>query len=263
MEWASRMVGALCLILIGCRGPLDPVVIRFHGVDIRRSAFLTELETLAKTGTDVAETGTRASAFGRYVEGRLVAIAASQNGFKDALRDRAEAERWLASAVSPPSVSESEARAYYLSHPEVAQVFESVTLREILLSTEQDARDVVRILGSDRNAFELLARTRSRSPQAQSGGRLGSFKRGELPPEIERAVLPLSAGQTTGIVASSFGYHVLRVESKTAAAVRSFTDSRSAIDARLTEAKARLRMKEVIDGLVSQAQVNHEAITAR
>ena len=262
-QWTSRIVGALCLLLIGCRVPLDPVVIRFHGVDIRRSAFLRELETLAKTGTNVAETGTRASAFGRYVEERLVAIAAAQNGFKDALRDRAEAERWLASVVSPPSVSESEAKTYYLSHPEVAQVAESVTLREILLSTEQDARDVVRILGSDRNAFELLARTRSHSPQAQGGGLLGSFRRGELPPEIERAAFSLATGQTSGIVASSFGYHVLRVESKTAAAVRSFADSRSAIDARLIEAKARLRMKQVIDGLVSQAQVNHEAITAR
>ena len=160
-------------------------------------------------------------------------------------------------------ISEGEAMAYYEAHPEVAGVEESVTIREILLGTLQDARDVVRILGSDHNAFELLARTRSRSPQARGGGLLGSFRRGELPPEIERAVFSLSPGQTSGIVTTSFGYHVLRLESKTLPATRSFAESRPDIESRLTEAKTRLRMKQLIDGLVSQAQVNYDAVTAR
>jgi peptidyl-prolyl cis-trans isomerase C len=142
-------------------------------------------------------------------------------------------------------------------------VEESVAIREILLTTQQDARDVVRILGSDRNAFELLARSRSRSPQAAGGGRLGSFRRGELPPEIERTAFALSPGQISGIVTTSFGYHVLRLEARTPSATRSFAESRPDIESRLAEAKARLRMKQLIDGLVSQAQVNYEAVTAR
>jgi hypothetical protein len=36
-------------ILLSCRAPHDPVVIRFDGVDVRRSAFFKELEPLAKT----------------------------------------------------------------------------------------------------------------------------------------------------------------------------------------------------------------------
>ena len=263
MSRASPLAGALCLSFLGCRAPLDPVVIRFQGVEIRRSAFLRELEPLAKTGTDTADPATRASAFGRYVEERAVAIAAAHAGFREALQDRSEAERWLASVTRPTIVAEDEARQYYAAHPEVAQVEESVTIREILLNTQQDARDIVRILGSDRNAFELLARTRSRSPQAQSGGLLGSFRRGELPPDIESAVFALAPRQTTGVVTTRFGYHVMRLESKTAPTVRSFAESRPAIEARLVEVKARLRMKQVIDGLVSQAQVNHEAVTAR
>ena len=138
-----------------------------------------------------------------------------------------------------------------------------MTIREILLGTMQDARDVVRILNSDRNSFELLARTRSQSPQSRGGGLLGSFHRGELPPEIEQAAFSLSPGQVSGIVTTSFGYHVLRLESKTLPATRSFAESRPDIESRLTEAKTRLRMKQLIDGLVSQAQVNYEAVTAR
>lgn len=249
--------------LLGCRAPHDPVVIRFDGVDVRRSAFLKELEPLAKTGTDTTDPVIRATAFARFVEERVVAIAAMNNGHKEAAEDRAEAERWLSSALTPGTVTEAEARAYYDAHPEVALVDETVTIREILLSTMQDARDVVRILGSDRNAFELLARTRSRSPQAAGGGRLGSFRRGELPPEIENAVFGLSKGQVSGIVTTSFGYHVLRLEAKTTPATRSFEDSRADVEARIIEAKARLKMKQLIDGLVSRAQVNYEAVTSR
>jgi parvulin-like peptidyl-prolyl isomerase len=259
----STLALFLATFLPGCRAPLDPVVIRFQGVDVRRSVFLKELEPLARNGTDTADPALRASAFGRFVEERVVAIAAARSGVRDADENRAAAEHWLATALVPEKVSEGEARAYYEAHPDVAHVEESVTIREILLGTMQDARDVVRILGSDHNAFELLARTRSRSPQAQGGGLLGSFRRGELPPEIERVAFSLSVGQVSGVVTTPFGYHVLRLEAKTAPATRSFVESRPDIESRLTEARTRLRMKQLIDGLVSQAQVNYEAVTAR
>ena len=264
--WCRGRAGSVAIIMLSvaaCRPPQDPVVIRFQGVDVRRSAFLKELEPLAKNGTDTTDPRMRASAFGRFIEERVVAIAAMRQGFKDAGENRAEAERWLALALPQEGISEAETMAYYEAHPEVARVEESVTIREILLTTQQDARDVVRILGSDRNAFALLARTRSRSPQATGGGLLGSFRRGELPPEIERVAFSLSAGQISGIVSTPFGYHVLRLESKTLPQIRSLIEARSDIESRLLEAKARLTMKQLIDGLVSQAQVNHEAVASR
>jgi peptidyl-prolyl cis-trans isomerase C len=264
---SSRKARAFFLLmaaaLSGCRAPHDPVVIRFGGVDVRRSVFLKALEPLAQTGTDTTDPVIRASAFARFVEERVIAIAAVKDGHKEAAEDRAVSERWLSGALTPERVTEAEARAYYAAHPEVARVDETVTIREILVSTLQEARDVVRVLGSDRNAFELLARTRSRSPQAAGGGLLGSFRRGELPREIENAVFALSQGQATGIVTTAFGYHVLRLEAKTPPATRSFEDSRAEIEARVSEARARLRMKQLIDGLVSQAQVNYEAVTSR
>jgi len=254
---ASVVAGA------SCRAPHDPVVLRFRGVDVRRSEFLKELAPLAQNGTDITDPTMRVSAFDRFVEERIVAIAASQSGVTDALTNHAEGERWLASALRTRIPTESEARAYYEAHPEVAKVEESVTIREILLSTQQEARDVVRILGTDRKAFELLARTRSRSPQAVTGGLLGSFRRGELPAEIEQTAFSMAPGQISGIVTTSFGYHVLRLESKIESATRTFEESRGDIEARLTEAKARLRMKELIDGLVAQSQVNYEAVASR
>jgi len=260
--WRGLAVAGV-LLLPSCRAPFDPVVIRFQGADVRRSAFLKTLEPLAANGTDTSDPAMRASAFGRFIEERVVAIAAARQGFSDTSPNTSGAEQWLAAALGPDPVSEAEAHAYYEAHPEVARVEESVSVREILLTTEQDARDVVRILSSDRNAFELLARSRSHSPQAAGGGLLGSFRRGELPPDIEKVAFSLSAGQISGVVTTSFGYHVLRLESKTPATIRTFAEARPEIESRLAESKTRLRMKQFIDALVSQAQVNYEAVMAR
>lgn len=257
--------GCLLVLVVGalaCRAPFDPVVLRYQGVDVRRSAFIEELEPLRSNGTDTTDPAMRLSAFRRFVQERVVSIAAGQNGFNGAVGSPNGPEMWLASRLTPGTISEAEARDYYEAHPEVASVPEAVTIREILLATLQNARDVVRILNSDRNAFELLARTRSLSPQVEGGGLLGSFRRGELPSEIEQVAFSMAPGQISGIVTTSFGYHVLRLESKTIATTRTLAESRPEIESRLAESKARLRMKQLIDALLSQAQVNYEVVMA-
>ena len=43
---------------------------------------------------------------------------------------------------------------------------------------------------------------------------MGTFARGQLPAELEAAAFALPAGGTSDIVATSLGYHVLRVEAR-------------------------------------------------
>ena len=46
---------------------------------------------------------------------------------------------------------------------------------------------------------------------------MGVFSRGQLPAELEAAAFALAAGETSDVVASPLGYHVLRVEERLAA----------------------------------------------
>jgi len=41
---------------------------------------------------------------------------------------------------------------------------------------------------------------------------MGYVKRGDLMPELESAVFALKAGETSGVVKSSVGYHIFRAE---------------------------------------------------
>jgi peptidyl-prolyl cis-trans isomerase SurA len=62
--------------------------------------------------------------------------------------------------------------------------------------------------------FEVLAEQHSEDTNFTNGGFLGSFKAGEFAKEMEVAVSQISPGQTTGVVKSKSGLHVLKLLSK-------------------------------------------------
>jgi parvulin-like peptidyl-prolyl isomerase len=65
-------------------------------------------------------------------------------------------------------------------------------------------------------AFKEVALAYSEDPNVKStGGDRGDIGPGLLPPEVETAAFALDRGETSGVVKSVFGYHVLRVTDRT------------------------------------------------
>lgn len=61
--------------------------------------------------------------------------------------------------------------------------------------------------------FEVLARRFSDDPGSRDfGGDLGWFGAGRMVPEFERAAFAMRPGQTSGLVESQFGFHIIRVD---------------------------------------------------
>jgi tetratricopeptide (TPR) repeat protein len=81
----------------------------------------------------------------------------------------------------------------------------------ILVSTESEAKAVVQQLqqGGD---FAALAKKVSQDPgSAAKGGDLGYFTAGSMVPAFEQAAFRLKAGETSGIVKTQFGYHIIKL----------------------------------------------------
>lgn len=79
-------------------------------------------------------------------------------------------------------------------------------------AARREAEDVLKQLqeGGD---FEVLARRFSDDPgSGAQGGDLGWFRAGRMVPEFEAVAFALRPGQTSGIVETDFGYHIIRVE---------------------------------------------------
>ena len=121
---------------------------------------------------------------------------------------------------------------------------------------------MVRRLKKDPKSFAMLAQTRSRAPEASTGGAMGVFARGELPPELERAAFALDTGETSDVVQSPLGFHVLRVEERVPAREAGVADCREAGRAELLRRKSDQSVKEFVRDLMARAKVNHEALSS-
>lgn len=93
---------------------------------------------------------------------------------------------------------------------------DTIEASHILCSSSADAEaalDQINALAgqiADGADFADLAREHSDCPSGRSGGALGSFGRGMMVPEFEEAAFALEVGETSGVVETDFGYHLIR-----------------------------------------------------
>ena len=79
----------------------------------------------------------------------------------------------------------------------------------ILVKTETEAKNIKARLDNGEK-FGALARSVSLCPSAKNGGDLGTFTRGKMVREFEKAAFALEKGQTSGPVKTQFGYHIIK-----------------------------------------------------
>lgn len=81
--------------------------------------------------------------------------------------------------------------------------------RHILVRHEYEAKDLLRKLQEGKK-FEDLAKDFSLCPSGARGGDLGEFPKGRMVPAFEKALLGLQVGETSGIVKTQFGFHLIQ-----------------------------------------------------
>ncbi len=249
------------LALAGCEAK-DPVILKLAGEKVRRSEFERHVAGLETRGQAKLASAARAGVLDAFLEERALVIEARRRRFVPVgATPEQEAEgvsRLLASAVPEPEVSEQEIAAWHATHA-TEPAPERVWLRQILVGSLNEARDVLRRLGPDPRTFDTLARDLSKGPEAAIGGYMGVFERGQLPPELEAAAFSLPEGGTSEPVQTALGYHVLRVESRQAAREIPLDEARERIRDHLARDKRLAAERRFVSELMARAKVDHEA----
>ncbi|UCH31757.1 MAG: peptidyl-prolyl cis-trans isomerase [Candidatus Bathyarchaeota archaeon] len=79
----------------------------------------------------------------------------------------------------------------------------------ILVKTEKEAKIILERLRKGEK-FSKIAKEVSICPSGKRRGDLGSFSRGKMVREFEKAAFVLKKGQLSPIVKTKFGYHIIR-----------------------------------------------------
>ncbi len=136
--------------------------------------------------------------------------------------------------------------------PEQVRVLH-IVVREIDL-----LKRIARELASGKK-FPDLARRYSESPEAQTGGDLGFFPRGQMPAVFDDVVFRLRPGQTSEIVTSEFGFHLFRVVDRRPTRKRALREVRSRIEKEQLSILRAQAQDELIRTLRNAARININA----
>ncbi len=140
-----------------------------------------------------------------------------------------------------PTVSDAEVQQYYNAHQDQYTVKDQVRVRHILIAVPQGAdaatdakakakaEDLLKQIrgGAD---FAALAKANSDDPGSKAqGGELGFLQHGTTVPEFDKTAFSLPVGQTSDVIKTQFGYHILQVEEKQSGHVRPVAEVKEVI----------------------------------
>jgi peptidyl-prolyl cis-trans isomerase C len=218
----------------------DPVVVSYGNRTIRQSELEAAIKSLPQEYQGyVSGPGKRAFAED-YLRMKMLAAEAEKNGLQNdpqvkaqiqLMRDNALANAQLERIDETIQISDADLQAVY---EQKKGEFEQATARHILvafegspaaspdkkpLSEEQAmarAEEIRKKITAGADFAEAAKTESDDTGSGARGGDLGSFGRGQMVPEFEKAVFEGKVGEVQGPVRTQFGYHLVQVQERSA-----------------------------------------------
>src|ERR1700691_1992438 len=174
-------------------------------------------------------------------------------------------------AAADVQVTPDDLRTYYDQHRDQYRMPEQVKVSHILIKTplpgpdgkvdEKGAAEAQRraedLLKQLRNGAKLedLAQKYSEDPgSAKQGGSLGWIGKGQTVPEFEKVAFSLPKGQISDLVKSSYGFHIIRVDDKQEAHMKTLEEVKAEIEPLVKQQKVQEAAQKQADDLLQQAK---------
>jgi peptidyl-prolyl cis-trans isomerase C len=163
-------------------------------------------------------------------------------------------------------ISDKETLEYYEKHKPEFERPEEVHARHILVAfpgntdkdkkTAQDKAQGILERIKKGEDFAKLANESSDDPGSkENGGDLGFFPRNKMVPEFEEAAFALEPGVVSGLVETQYGYHIIKVDEKKKAEVRSFEEAKDNAATQAMEEARRDKVGRFIEQSFKEAHV--------
>lgn len=176
----------------------------------------------------------------------------SPEEYKKFLKDSLEKQSLMdAEIISKLRISDEDAlNEYVRSNPSNRSSIDEFSVAHIFFNPQKGggeaayerAKSVIAKLRNGGN-FENLAQQYSEDPNFSAGGSLGTFKSGEFLPEIEAAISSLKENETSQIVKSKMGFHIVKLLNKKLTVDPKFERQKDKIKSELMEASFKRQLR--------------------
>lgn len=225
----------------------------------------------------------RAALLRRIVQGKVLADIARSKGF-DKREDIREQLRFLVNdylamefvrreIISKIEVSEDDKKLYYKTYRESFMTPEMVKAAHILIRlgknasedekkrAREKAEDILERLKKGEDFADLAAEFSEDAASRDRGGDLGLFPRGTMAPDFEEVVFSLKPGETSGIVETHLGFHIIKLEERKAPALRSYKEVEEKIESEIFKQAKKSRVEDFIEKAMEESGVEFEPIS--
>jgi peptidyl-prolyl cis-trans isomerase D len=169
------------------------------------------------------------------------------------------------------TVSREDLQSFYDQHREDYRVPEQVNVSHILIKTplpgsdgkvdpkgteeaRKKAEDVLKQLKAGGNFAELAKKYSEDPGSGKNGGSLGWIGKGRTVPEFEQSAFSLAKGATSGLVQSSYGFHIIRLDDKQSAHLKILDEVKDQIEASIKQQKAAQAATNQVNAMLAQAR---------
>jgi peptidyl-prolyl cis-trans isomerase C len=164
------------------------------------------------------------------------------------------------------SVSDQKVRAFYDDNPNLFRKPEQVRASHILIQVPENADEnkqaealatiqALKTRIDNGENFASLAQENSDGPSKTKGGDLGFFSREQMVPPFSEAAFALQPGQTSDVVQTRFGYHLIRVTEHQVAQTMAFNEVKASITARLRQEQEKEKIDAYLEKLKEHADI--------
>lgn len=151
--------------------------------------------------------------------------------------------------LSEVTVTDAEALDHYNNNKESFVEQPTVSAKHILVEDGEECAKIREEIQSGACTFEEAAMKYSSCPSKEQGGSLGSFGKGMMVPEFEEAAFALELETVSEPVKTQFGYHLIKVESRTEGKTADFEEVKSQIVNNLIQQRQERKYLDVVKEL--------------
>lgn len=210
------------------------------------------------------------SAFEKDLQDKKV----SKTFLKNEIKSELLRNKIAASVTKNVTVSDAEMQKYYVDNKETLfNVPEQIRVSHILIQFNvpqgQELTDQIKLAAHDKikaiqdklNAgedFAALAKANSEdTASAPSGGDIGYISKGQTVAEFENAAFALKVGEVSGIIETSYGYHIIKVTEHKDPYIKTFDEVKDTIKSYIENNKKTAEWEKFAYSLVDKATIHY------